>query len=121
MVLSLLLAASSAVAAGRGHQAMLTLDSHLDTPASLDLPGWRIEDAHDVDIDFTQVDLPRMRKGGLDGGFWVVYTPQGPLDAAGKAAARDFAFRRLLSIRDMVASHGKTMELALTASDALRI
>lgn len=121
MALSLLLAASSAVAAGRGHQAMLTLDSHLDTPASLDLPGWRIEDAHDVDVDFTQVDLPRMRKGGLDGGFWAVYTPQGPLDAAGKAAARDFAFRRLLSIREMVASHDKTMELALTASDAERI
>ncbi len=121
MALFLLLSASSVTAAGRGHQAMLTLDSHLDTPASLDLPGWRIEDAHDVDVDFTQVDLPRMRKGGLDGGFWAVYTPQGPLDAAGKAAARDFAFRRLLSIREMVASHHKTMDLALTAGDAERI
>ncbi|HEX7821292.1 MAG TPA: membrane dipeptidase, partial [Sphingobium sp.] len=61
------------------HQKLLTLDTHLDTPASLDLPGWSIEAEHDVHADFTQVDLPRMKKGGLDGGFWAIYTSQGPL------------------------------------------
>jgi len=65
------------------HQKMLTLDSHLDTPASLDLPGWSIEDQHQVHVDYTQVDLPRMKKGGLDGGFRAIYTPQGPLTEEG--------------------------------------
>jgi len=65
------------------HQKMLTLDSQLDTPASLDLPGWSIEEEHQVHGDYTQVDLPRMKKGGLDGGFWAIYTPQGPLTEEG--------------------------------------
>ncbi|MBJ7445522.1 MAG: membrane dipeptidase, partial [Sphingobium sp.] len=56
------------------HQKLLTLDSHLDTPASLDLPGWSIDEEHGVHLDYTQVDLPRMKKGGLDGGFWAIYT-----------------------------------------------
>ncbi len=29
----------------------------------------------------SQVDYPRMVEGGLDGGFWAIYTAQGPLDA----------------------------------------
>jgi membrane dipeptidase len=36
------------------HQKMLTLDSHLDTPASLHLPGWSIEDQHQVHVDYTR-------------------------------------------------------------------
>ncbi|MBX9886099.1 MAG: membrane dipeptidase, partial [Novosphingobium sp.] len=58
-------------------QRLLTLDTHLDTPASLALPGWSIIDAHTAAQDYTQVDLPRMKRGGLDGGFWAIYTPQG--------------------------------------------
>ncbi|PHQ60351.1 MAG: peptidase M19, partial [Sphingobium sp.] len=84
------------------HQKLLTLDTHLDTPASLDLPGWSIEEEHDVLHDYTQVDLPRMKKGGLDGGFWAIYTSQGPLTIEGFHKARDFAIMRGLSIRNMV-------------------
>ncbi len=54
------------------HQKLITLDSHLDTPASLDLPDWSIDEEHGVHSDYTQVDLPRMKKGGLDGGFWAI-------------------------------------------------
>ena len=103
------------------HQKMLTLDSHLDTPASLDLPGWSIEEEHDVHGDYTQVDLPRMKKGGLDGGFWAIYTPQGPLTVEGFRKARDFALLRGMSIRSMVAADPANFQLALTAKDAAPI
>ena len=106
------------------HQKMLTLDSHLDTPASLDLPGWSIEeehDVHDVHGDYTQVDLPRMKKGGLDGGFWAIYTPQGPLTVEGFRKARDFALLRGMSIRSMVAADHANFQLALAAKDAAQI
>ena len=100
------------------HQRLLTLDSHLDTPASLARPGWRIEDRHKPDQDFSQVDLPRMKAGGLDGGFWAIYTPQGPLDEAGLTKARDFAIMRALAIRELVAADPKNFALALIPSDA---
>ena len=103
------------------HQKMLTLDSHLDTPALLDLPGWSIEEEHDVHGDYTQVDLPRMKKGGLDGGFWAIYTPQGPLTVEGFRKARDFALLRGMSIRSMVAADPANFQLALAAKDAAPI
>ena len=103
------------------HQKLLTLDSHLDTPASLDLPGWSIDEEHDVLHDFTQVDLPRMKKGGLDGGFWAIYTSQGPLTVEGFRKARDFAILRGLSIRNMVAADPDNFALALEAKDAAPI
>lgn len=103
------------------HQKMITLDSHLDTPASLDLPGWSIDEEHGVHSDFTQVDLPRMKKGGLDGGFWAIYTPQGPLTEDGFRKARDFAIMRGVSIREMVAADPANFGLALEAKDAATI
>jgi membrane dipeptidase len=71
--------------------------------------------------DYTQVDLPRMRKGGLDGGFWAIYTPQGPLEPEATRRARDFALMRGLAIREMVAAHPQAFALATTAADAARI
>ena len=103
------------------HQRLLTLDSHLDTPASLDLPGWSIEQEHGVHSDYTQVDLPRMKKGGLDGGFWAIYTAQGPLTVDGFRKARDFAILRGVSIRNMVAADPANFALATEARDAASI
>ena len=103
------------------HQRLICLDTHLDTPASLARPGWDIMQKHSVDTDRTQVDYPRMKAGGLDGGFFAVYTPQGPLTDAGKMAARDAALLRAAEIREMVAAHPKQFELAFVAEDAARI
>lgn len=108
-------------AAARLHERLIALDSHLDTPASLDQPGWSIDQEHDVHSDFTQVDLPRMKKGGLDGGFWAIYTSQGPLTEQGFRHARDFAVMRGLSIREMVAADPRNFALALQAEDAATI
>lgn len=102
-------------------QRLLTLDTHLDTPASLALPGWSIMDAHTVQDDYTQVDLPRMKQGGLDGGFWVIYTPQGPLDPESTSKARDFALMRGVAIREMVSAHPESFALASKAADAAAI
>lgn len=108
-------------AAAALHARLLTLDSHLDAPASLANPGWSIAQAHDVRVDFTQVDLPRMKAGNLSGGFWAIYTPQGPLDPASTRAARDFAFNRAVQIHAMVAANPRSFALADTAADAARI
>ncbi len=103
------------------HERMLVLDTHLDTPSNLHRPGWSILEEHSHEGDFAQVDLPRMKQGGLDGGFWVVYTAQGLRDEAGNRAARDHGLNRLVAIREMVAANPAEFELALTAKDAVRI
>jgi membrane dipeptidase len=103
------------------HEKMLTLDTHLDTPEHFDRPGWSMLDSHGVSVDGSQVDLPRMKSGGLDGGFYVIYTGQGDLTAEGYRYARDFALKRAVDIREMVAAHPDKFELAYTADDAARI
>src|SRR4051794_10611090 len=103
------------------HERLLVLDSHLDTPASLRTPGWSILEKHSLAEDFTQVDYPRMVEGGLDGGFWAVFTPQGPRTPEGHAAARDAALLTATRIHEMVAKYGAQFGLALRADDAARI
>lgn len=103
------------------HERVLTLDTHLDTPASLALDGWSIASEHDVHSDYTQVDVPRMVKGGLDGGFWAIYTPQGPLDQAGLIKARDFALLRGMAIREMALSDPTHFTLATRSEEAAGI
>ena len=103
------------------HQKVLTLDTHLDTPEHFSREGWSMLDRHAVTQDGTQVDLPRMNEGGLDGGFFVIYTGQGDLTAEGYRFARDFALKRAVDIREMVAAHPDQFELAFTAQDAARI
>lgn len=103
------------------HQRLLVLDTHLDTPANFVRPGWNIGERHTQAGDMTQVDLPRMAEGGLDGGFWVIFTEQGPLTRKGYARARAHAFDIADRIAATVAGHADRMALATTPADARRI
>jgi membrane dipeptidase len=103
------------------HEQILTLDTHLDTPIHFASPGWDIMQRHDLRDDFSQVDYPRMVTGGLDGGFWAIYTPQGPRTPEGEASARDAALRTAVRIHEMVARNHEHFELALRAEDAAAI
>lgn len=125
-----LLSACTTVAAPHGvspeawaiHQRLMTLDTHLDTPAFFDtVRGYDIMERHDVERDGSQVDYPRMVEGGLDGGFWVIYMGQGPLTPEGYRNVRDAALLRALAIHKMVAANPDEFEIALTAADAARI
>jgi membrane dipeptidase len=103
------------------HEQMLVLDTHLDTPEVFEHPGWRFDAWHNQDFDKSQVDLPRMEQGGLDGGFFVIYTGQGELTPAAYAKARDDALLRATAIQRVVAENEDKMAFATTAADAQRI
>jgi membrane dipeptidase len=103
------------------HRRLLTLDTHLDAPTNFGRTGWDIMDRHGGEVDSTQLDYPRMVQGGLDGGFFVIYTPQGPDTPDGHLAMRDAAFARAAEIREMVAANPTRFELAFTPDDAARI
>lgn len=99
------------------HQRLTVLDSHLDTPMQLARPDWDITQRHSFGTDLSQVDLPRMKEGGLDGGFWAIFTPQGPLTAEGRTLASEHGLAVITRIRDMIAAHPKDFALALRAED----
>lgn len=102
----------------QAHAEAIVLDTHFDTPANFHLPGWSMLDRHSVKADGSQVDYPRMVEGGVDGGFFVIFTPQGPRTPEGLAKARDAAIVRGVEIHEMVARHGDRFALATRAEDA---
>ncbi|HEY4275151.1 MAG TPA: dipeptidase [Rhizomicrobium sp.] len=123
---------AAALAAGTGmaraqtdaralHKRLICIDTHLDMPANLARPGWDVMQRHSYDEDFTQVDYPRMIEGGLDGGFFSIYTPQAPVTPEGMSAMRDAGLLRAAEIREMVAAHPDKFELAFVPEDAARI
>jgi membrane dipeptidase len=99
------------------HERLIVLDTHIDTPSNFGRPGWSFMDRHSL-ADGVQVDYPRMVEGGVDGGVFVVFTAQGPRDAAHLAAAKAAGDRRLEEIRRVLAAHPNELTLALTAADA---
>lgn len=99
------------------HERLLVLDSHLDTPMQLARPGWDISQRHSYADDLSQVDLPRMREGGLDGGFFAVFTPQGPRTAEGRTLASEHGLAVITRIRDMVAARPGEFALATRAEE----
>ena len=102
------------------HERMIVIDAHLDIADHFDNGRWDFAARHRYEEDGTQVDLPRMREGGLDGGFFVIYTAQGPLTEAGYRDARDRALVRAAAIRRVIGENRGAMDLALTADDAER-
>ncbi len=103
------------------HQSLLTLDAHLDTPALFHRPGYDFSARGSFAENGTNVDLPRLREGGLDGGFWVIFTAQGELDEASYIKARTSALLRQMAIRELAAKYSDEVELAFSADDAQRI
>ena len=102
------------------HERLLVLDTHLDTPMNLVKPGWSILDRHTVE-EGSQVDYPRMVEGGLDGGWWAVYSSQGPLTPEATAASLVIAQERIRAIRALATDHPDKFGLALKAADAAPI
>jgi membrane dipeptidase len=103
------------------HERILTLDTHLDTPVLFERRGWDFNEWHAFEWDGSQVDLPRMEVGGLDGGFFVIYTPHGELTPQGYTKARDAALQRAMHIQRVVAENDDKLALAYTADDAERL
>ncbi|MEK9908696.1 MAG: membrane dipeptidase, partial [Aquiluna sp.] len=70
----------------------------------------------------SQVNLPKMIEGGLDVGWFIVYTAQGELNEDGYATALDNAISKFDAIDRLVNDYAPDqMELALNSSDVKRI
>lgn len=105
-------------ASEQSHRRILKLDSHLDSAVHFARPGWSFGERHSVANEIAQLDLPRM-EGNLDGGFFAIFVPQGPLTAQGYAAARSMALERSTQIDDMVTRFHERIGAGRSADDAL--
>jgi membrane dipeptidase len=104
------------------HQDMLTVDTHCDTPGMLGLRGWRLGDRHDGGTLLGgDLDLVRMREGGLAAAFLAIYVGQGARTEAGYAKAQARADALLDAMDEVFRLHPEQCERALSPADARRL
>jgi len=103
------------------HDRVLTVDTHVDTPYRLLNKEYDVSKTHDPRKRGGKVDLPRMKKGGLDAIFFAVFVGQGDRSAEGNLKAKERALALFDAIHHMLKKHADLAELALTADDAYKI
>ena len=98
------------------HEAVITIDTHDDIPLN-----FATEEVDPLNAD-RQVNLEKMRAGGLDLGFFIVYVGQTERTEANYRAAADAAMTKFNAIRRMTEEmYPHLIELAYTAEDVNRI
>ncbi len=103
--------------ARRIHNTVITLDTHNDFRVSNFTDSVNYTQRLD-----TQVNLPKMKEGGLDVSWLVVYTGQGDLTPEGYAAARENAMAKFDAIKRLCEDYApEQIELARTSEDVRRI
>jgi len=104
--------------AARIHKAVLTVDTHCDTPMNLTKGDFKLAERHDAKTTGTKVDLPRMKEGGLDASFFAVFLSQGPRTTPGHANANKKALEILNSISRSVQASPELAQIALIPDNA---
>ncbi len=104
------------------HGRMLTVDTHCDTPSLMLLKGWDLGERHEGNTLLGgDLDLVRMREGGLTAAFLAIFVAQGPGTPEGHAEARRRAADMLDAVDGAIARHPDLCGLALSPADARRL
>ncbi|MCC3860503.1 dipeptidase [Pseudemcibacter aquimaris] len=99
------------------HERIITLDTHDD----IDRANFTDELNYTMDT-YSQVNLPKMYKGGLDVAFFIVFTSQGELNEAGFKEAYDTAISKFNAIHWLAKEKAPSqIGLALTSDDVRRL
>ena len=106
-------AATDADPALQLHRAAIVIDTHSDTTPWFQDPDYAFDERHSEG----HMDLPRMREGGLDAQFCVIY--MGKREGDGRAIRE--ALQRIDTVYEMVRRHSDQTELARSAADVRRI
>lgn len=94
------------------HAQILTIDTHVDIGR-----GYATHLLDPGGFTKAQVDLPKMRAGGLDAVFLIVYVGQGALHAEAYQQAAQTAEQSYQAIMRMIRAYPEQVGLARTAAD----
>jgi len=99
------------------HQKVITLDTHND----INLKNFTDSINYTQRLE-SQVNLPKMKEGGLDVAWFIVYTGQDSLNEAGYTKAYQIAINKFNAIHRLVNEYAPNqIELALNSDDVRRI
>lgn len=88
---------------------MFVLDSHCDTPSQI----LRLRDLS-IDGEYSHVDFPKLRRGGVDGAFFALYVPA----CLNTEEAYLHAHRLLDAVHSLIRQNPAAVRLTLSERDA---
>ena len=109
--------------AAKIHSDALTIDTHLDTPINLQRDtSFALDQMHDgYKKGSGKVDFPRMNIGGMDAGFFIVWTAQGDRTPEGNKKVKEKALSIFDVIKNNINKYPDLAELAYSTDDVQRI
>jgi len=104
------------------HHKVLTVDTHCDTPMRMVRGEYDMGKLHGIEDDRRgKIDLPRMKKGGLDAEFFAAYVGQGERTEQGYKRAKQKADLLIKAVHDMCEQYPEMVDFAITPEDAYRL
>ncbi len=99
------------------HSTTLKIDTHADTPLQMSRGAFDITEEHDAWKTGSQVDIPRMERGKLNGIFFAAYLGQGPRDSLSHIQADEKIVGYFELIHKVVKNLPDKLVLALEPKD----
>ena len=103
------------------HDRALTVDTHTDTPMKMVSGDIDIGGVSEPEISGSKVDLPRMKKGGLDAIFFAIFINQGARTPEGDSLAKERTYETYRAIKESATKYDDLAELAFNPDDAYSI
>jgi len=103
------------------HHSVFTVDSHTDTPMQMMQKGFDMSVRHDSRKEYSKVDFPRMKEGGLDGAFFGVFVSQGPRNADAYEKVRQKVIMTFDTIDAVLQRNHDLAEPAVSPADGIRL
>ena len=101
----------------RVHAEVITIDTHCD----INVSNFTEETNYTQRLN-TQVDIPKMKEGGLDVAWFIVYTGQGELNEEGYAKAKENAYSKIEAIANLTSQFApEDIELARSSQEVFDI
>ena len=101
----------------RVHADVITIDTHCD----INVSNFTEETNYTQRLN-TQVDIPKMKEGGLDVAWFIVYTGQGELNEEGYAKAKENAYSKFEAIANLTSQFApEDIELARSSQEVIDI
>jgi len=103
------------------HARAFTIDTHADVPINMMKDGFDIAMEHDYEKDGSQIDFPRMKKGGMDAMFFAVYLGQGKRTKEANADAKRRALAIFDKIHEAVRLNPEVAGIATTSKEGYKL
>ncbi len=101
------------------HNEIFNIDTHNDTSMLMQNTDWNIAEEHSVnDKMITRVDLPRMKKGGLDAAFFAAFVAQMERTDVNYKNAQQEADNMIKAVKNMYKANPSVIRAATTPEEA---